>query len=119
MFGDEVCCAWVQGAGEKGAHDQVCECAYTHETDEDGVEDQLDGDVEDVDAGDWELVYHHRAECVEEDLESAEKGLSEDGVEQSSFQRCWNVGVKAVDPEGFVVGQVVGLMDYIVSLPFS
>jgi len=37
-------------------------------------------------------------------LEGAEEGFAEDGVEKKGFEGSREVGVEAVDAEGFVVG---------------
>jgi hypothetical protein len=42
-------------------------------------------------------------------LEGAEEGFPEDGVEEDCFEGGGEVGVEAIDAEGFVVGQVVWL----------
>lgn len=44
----------------------------------DDIEDDLDGNVEEVDLGQWEPVNHHGAEGVEEDLEGTKEGLTKD-----------------------------------------
>lgn len=56
-----------------------------------------------------EVVDEHGADGVEEDLEGAEEGFAEEGVEEEGFEGGGEVGVQAVDAEGFVVGEVVGL----------
>ena len=45
--------------------------------DEDEVEENLGGDVDEVDACERNFVYEHGAEGVEEDLEGAEECFSE------------------------------------------
>lgn len=50
------------------------------------------------------LVDHYGTESVEEDLEGAEEGLAEDGVEEEGFEGGGEICVEAIDPEGFVVG---------------
>ncbi len=71
--------------------------------DEEEVEKDLSYNVEEVDVGQWELVDHHGAEGVEEDLEGAEEGLAEDGVEEEGFEGGGEVSVEPVDAKGFVV----------------
>lgn len=66
-------------------------------------------DVGEVDVCEGELVDEHGAEGVEEDLEGAEEGFAEEGIEEKGFEGGGEVGVEAVDAEGFVVGKVVGL----------
>ncbi len=72
--------------------------------DEEVVEGELGGDVEEVDAREGELVNQHGTEGVEQDLEGAEEGFAEDGFEKDGFEGGGEVGVEAVDAEGFVVG---------------
>jgi hypothetical protein len=74
------------------------------ELDQGDVEEDLDCNVEEVDPGKGERVDHHGAQGVEEDLEGAEEGFAEDGVEEDGFEGSGEVGVEAVDAEGFVVG---------------
>jgi len=50
------------------------------------------------------LVNQHGTEGVEQDLEGAEEGFAEDGFEKDGFEGGGEVGVEAVDAEGFVVG---------------
>lgn len=77
--------------------------------DEDDVEGDLHGDVEGVNSCERDLVYHHWAQCVEENLEGAEEGFPQDGVEEDSFECGGEVGIKSVYTKGFVVCKVVWL----------
>jgi hypothetical protein len=63
----------------------------------------LGGDVDEVDAGERHFVDKEGADGVEEDLEGAEEGFAKDGVEEYSFKGSGEVGVEAVNAEGFVV----------------
>lgn len=54
-----------------------------------------------------EIVHHHRAECVEDDLESGEEGLPQDGVKEEGFKSGRKIRVKPVDSQGFVMCQVI------------
>jgi hypothetical protein len=56
----------------------------------------LSDDIEEVDVSERKLVDHHGAEGVEEDLECAEEGFPENGVEEESFEGGGEVGVEAV-----------------------
>lgn len=98
----------VQRAGEEGRQEEVQQRAESKVARQQGdkgvVEGQLDDDVEGVDPGQGDLVDHHGAEGVEEDLEGAEEGLAEDGVEEDGFEGGGEVCVEAVDTEGLVVG---------------
>jgi len=110
VFGDEVARAGVQRASEEGGEDQVVEGVGGAELDEDGVEEELDEDVDEVDGGEGHGVDEDGADGVEEDLEGAEEGFAEEGVEEYGFKGGGEVGVEAVDAEGFVVCEVVWLM---------
>lgn len=41
-----------------------------------------------MDFGEWDVVDHHGTNGVEEDLEGAEEGFAEKGVEEEGFQGC-------------------------------
>ena len=110
VFGDEVARAGVQRASEEGGEDQVVEGVGGAELDEDGVEEELDEDVDEVDGGEGHGVDEDGADGVEEDLEGAEEGFAEEGVEEYGFKGGGEVGVEAVDAEGFVVCEVVWLL---------
>ncbi len=69
----------------------------------------MHGDVDEVHGGEGDPVDEHGTHGVEEDLEGAEEGLAEEGVKEDGFEAGGEVGVEAVDAEGFVVGKVVGL----------
>jgi hypothetical protein len=70
-----------------------------------------------VHPGEGHAVDGHGPEGVEEDLEGAEEGLAEDRVEEDGFEGGGEVGVEAVDAEGLVVGEVVGLCWLLVVVP--
>lgn len=78
VLGDEVACYGVQGAGEEGAQDEVAERLAADVLHEEVVDGKLHEDVEGVDAGERQVVDHHWAECVEEDLEGREEGFAGD-----------------------------------------
>lgn len=63
-----------------------------------------------MDASQWNLIHHHGPECVEEDLEGTEEGLSEDRVEEEGLKSGGEIGVKAIYAERLVVRQVVRLL---------
>jgi hypothetical protein len=79
--------------------------------DEGGVEGELDSDVQEVDLGQGNAVYGHRAEGVEEDLEGAKEGLSKYRVEEYGFKGGRKIGIEAIDAEGLVVGKMIGLCE--------
>jgi len=56
-----------------------------------------------VDGGKRYSVDEDGANGVEQNLEGAEEGFSEDGVEEDGFEGGGEVGVEAGDAEGFVV----------------
>ena len=78
MFGDEVGSAGMQRACEKRAHNEVSQSMTTGEANENTVEHDLGHNIEDMDGGEWELVDHHRAEGVEQNLKGSEEGLAKD-----------------------------------------
>lgn len=59
--------------------------------------------------GEGDAVDGHGAQGVEEDLERAEEGFSEDGVEEEGFKCGGEIGVEAVYAERLVVSEMVGL----------
>lgn len=109
VLGDEVAGDGVQAASEEGGEDEVEQGAVRGSADEDDVEGDLHGDVERVDAREGDAVDGHGPDGVEEDLKGAEEGLAKDGVEEEGLEGGGQVGVEAVDAEGLVVRQVVGL----------
>lgn len=104
MLGDEVACDWVQRAGEEGAQDEVAEGFATYVLYEEVIDNELYGDVEGVDASEGQVVDHHWAEGVEEDLEGREEGLAGDGIKEPCFEGGGEVGVESINAEGLVVG---------------
>lgn len=60
--------------------------------------------------GKWHAVDGHGTEGIKQDLEGAEEGLAQDGVKENGLEGGGEIGVEAVDAEGLVVGQVVGLV---------
>lgn len=64
--------------------------------------------------GEVHAEHAHGADCIEEDLECAEEGFAEDAVEEDDFEGGGEVGVEAVDAEGFVVGKVVRLLSVLI-----
>lgn len=93
MFGNKVACAGVKTASEERAEDEVVERICGAGLNEDNVEGDLHDDVERVDSCERDLIYHHWAQRVEEDLESAEEGFAEDGVEEDGFESGGEVGI--------------------------
>lgn len=115
MLGDEVACAGVEGTREEGAKKKVEEwvegavadlCEYV-------VEGELDEEVYEVNYCEGRTVDKHGADSIEEDLEGAEEGLAKERVEYEGFEGCREIGVEASDAEGFVVGEMVGLLHMI------
>jgi len=97
VLGDEVARTGVQGAGQEGRGDEIVERVCAAESYKGHVECHLGGDVEGVDSCQGQLVDHHWAEGVEEDLEGAEEGFSGNGIEEEGFESGGEVSVKAVD----------------------
>lgn len=56
-----------------------------------------------MDGGKRYFVDEDGANGVEQNLEGAEEGFSEDGVKEDGFEGGGKVGVEAGDAEGFVV----------------
>lgn len=109
MLGNEVACDRVQGAGEERAQDEVAERLSADVLHEKVVDCELHKDVESVDACERQVVDHHGAESVEEDLEGCEEGFAGDGVEEPGLKGRRKIGIESVDAEGLVVGQMVRL----------
>lgn len=57
------------------------------------VKEDLDEDVGEMDTSEGYFVDEDGTDGVEEDLEGAEKGFSEDGVEEYGFEGGGEVGV--------------------------
>lgn len=73
------------------------------------VKGDLRGQVEPMDVRERKLEHCHRPQGVEEDLESAEEGLSCDAVQEYGLEPGRKISVESFDTEGLVVDQVVGL----------
>ena len=116
MFGDEVTSAGVETSSQEAAEYEIPEGFGAGELHESNIEGHLCDDVEEVETGERQLVDEHGSDGVEEDLEGAEEGFAEDGGEEDGFEGGWDVGVEAVDAEGFVMGQVVWLREGNVSI---
>ena len=108
VLGDEVAGEGVQTSREEAGEDEVQQGVSASVLDEGDVKGDLHDDVEEVQVRQRDLVDHHWAQGVEEDLEGAEEALAEDGVEEDGFEGGGHVGVEAVDAEGLVVREVVG-----------
>lgn len=76
VLGDEMSGAGVQRAREEGTRDEIGERVVAGVFDEENVEDELRGDVEEVESRERELIYHHWAERVKQDLKGAEEGFA-------------------------------------------
>ena len=109
MLGNKVACTRMQRAGKERAHDQVYKSSAASIAQENVIEGELGDDIEEVDSGQWQLVDHHWTERVEEDLKGAKKGLAQNRVEEKGLQRCRKVGVEAINAQGFMVSQMIGL----------
>lgn len=89
----------MQRTCKEGRENEVAQTAPSGYAHENGVENQLDNDVIEVNCGKRESVDKHGAESVEEDLERAEEGFASNAVEEKGFQGCRKVGVKTINPE--------------------
>lgn len=107
MLGNEVARCGVQRTGEERGEEEVEQGVegeiLREEGDEGVVEAELDEDIEGVDPGQRDAVDNHRPQGVEEDLEGAEEGLSEDRVEEYGLEGGGEIGVEAIDAERLVV----------------
>lgn len=103
VLGDEVAGHGVEAACEEGGEQEVQQGVGGRVAQQEGVEGELDGEVDAVHPREGDAVDGHGPQGVEEDLEGAEEGLAEDGVEEEGFEGGGEVGVEAVYAEGFVV----------------
>lgn len=87
--------------------------------DENGIKDQLNGDVEEMSRSQGHTINGHRPKGIKEDLESAEEGLAEDRVENDSLESSRQISIKTIDAQRLVVGEVVRLLSQLVSKSFS
>lgn len=110
VFSNEVGSARMQTSSQEGAHNKIDErIVRARELDEESIESELNGDIEDLYMGQWETVDKHGAKGVEEDLKSGKEGLAGNGVEKHGFKGGGKVSIEAVDAKGFMMCQVVGL----------
>jgi hypothetical protein len=65
-----------------------------------------------MDACERDSVDEDGSDGVEEDLECAEKGFSEDGVEEYGFKGSGKISVETVNTKGFVMREMVWLFLY-------
>lgn len=108
VLGDEMACAGMQRSSQEAAHDKVSQRSSTCVLYQGVVKCQLDGNVQEVNLGHRQTVYEHGSQGVEKDLESREKGFTSDGVEEEGLESGWQIGIKAIDAQGLVMGEVVG-----------
>ncbi|KAL8953534.1 MAG: hypothetical protein Q9222_000592 [Ikaeria aurantiellina] len=73
------------------------------------IERYLYNNIEEVKRCNWQLVNHHWPDGIEQNLKRTKESFAEDGIEKKSLEGCWEISVEAIDPERFVVSQVVGL----------
>jgi len=85
MLGNKVSCARVQRPCKEAAHKEIPQGVGSGKLDEGDIEHNLDSNVQEVDLCEWNLINHHWAESVEEDLERGEEGLSKDRVQKDGF----------------------------------
>lgn len=110
VLGNEVACGGVQAAGEEGGEEEVEKrLPGIGGFDEDGVEGELYGEVDEMHPGKGHLEYAHGPDGVEEDLEGAEEGFAKDRIKDNCFERGGEIGVKTIDAQGLVMRKVVRL----------
>lgn len=76
---------------------------YGGRSDEQDVEEDLNGNINSVDWCERDFIDEHRTKGVEKDLEGAEEGLAEERVEKEGFEGGGEICIEAVDTKGFVV----------------
>jgi hypothetical protein len=81
MFGDEMASAWVQGAGEEGAEDQIDQRIPSNKAHEGPIKQELSCDIDYLYCGYWQVVDKHGSDSVKEDLKGAKEGLSGNRVQ--------------------------------------
>lgn len=108
VLGDEVARRRVQAPRQEGRQEQVEQGLLAQERDEHVVEAELHGDVGRRHPRERHRVDAHGAQGVEEDLEGAEEGLAQDGVQDHGLERRRQVRVQPVHAQRLVVRQVVG-----------
>jgi len=108
---DEVARARMQRSCQERAQEQIIQRLQgaAAELYKRIIEGELHDQVQDVDIRKGRAVNEHGPEGVEEDLEGAEEGLAQQGVEEEGFQSCWEIGIQTRDTERLVVRQMVGL----------
>lgn len=110
VLGDEVACGRVQAAGEEGREEEVEErLPGVGGLDEEGVEGELHGEVDEVHPCKGHLKDAHGPDGVKEDLEGAKEGFAEDRVKDDGFKSGREIGVQAIDAKGLVVRKVIRL----------
>lgn len=109
VLGDEVASQRVKTPSQKGGEQQVEERVDRGVLQENEIKGDLDSDVEGVNSSQRNAVDGHGSQGVEEDLESAEEGLSENRIQNEGLEGSGKIGIKAIDTEGLVVGKVVWL----------
>lgn len=62
-----------------------------------------------MDFCEWDLIDHHWAESVEEYLKRSKESLAKYSVQKDGFEFGRQIGVEAVDPECFVMGEMIRL----------
>lgn len=107
VLGDEVASQRVKTPSQKGGEQQVEKRVDRGVLQENEIKGDLDSDVEGVNSSQRNAVDGHRSQSVEEDLESAEEGLSENRIQNEGLEGSGKIGIKAIDTEGLVVGKVV------------
>jgi hypothetical protein len=109
VLGDEVASQRVKTTGQEGGEQQVEERVDRGVLEKNEIEGDLDSDVEGVDSSQRNAVDGHGSQGVEEDLESAEEGLSENRIQNEGLEGSGKIGIEAINAEGLVVGKMVWL----------
>lgn len=94
VLGNEVACGRVQAAREEGREQQVEErLPGVGGFDEDRVEGELYGEVDEVHPGEGHLEDAHGPDGVEENLEGAEEGFAKNRIKHNRFEGGGEIGV--------------------------
>lgn len=110
VLGNEVACSRVQATGEEGRKEEVEKrLPGIGDFNEDSVEDELNGEVDEMHPGEGHLENTHGPDGVEEDLEGAKEGFAKDRIKDNCFEGGGEIGVQAINAQGLVMRKVVRL----------
>lgn len=106
---DEMTSSGVPRSGQERAEQKVQDRFVAVQIRDHGeVKRKLHDEVEEMNPGEGDLEDTHWPDGVEEDLEGAEEGLPQNGVENHGLESGGKVGIQPVHAQALVVRQVVG-----------